>query len=264
MAEDAVQPAEGQGDAQATDSGLYDLDSVAPEIKDQLVPHLKKIEGNATKKFQEAADYRKQWEPYEQIGLKDIPPETVSELLAFLQTAQNPEQFKDWWKAAGEERGLFEQESDLDLEEVDDLSPEKIQELIAQEIGPVKQQLEEQAQERAQKEAEAELGQAMDAIKGQNGDAFKENAEQVENAVWQLAFAYSEDSSLSSAEKVQKGFEDYKNLIGQGEAGLFKQKDNQPKPPEGPGGTSTAPEKVISFDDPRLKQQALERLKQAG
>lgn len=264
MADDVQPAAEGQG-AETTDSGLYDLDSVAPEIRDQLVPHLKKIEGNATKKFQEAADYRKQWEPFEQIeGLKDTPPETIQQLLAFLQTAQDPEQFKEWWKAAGEERGLFEQDSDLDLEEVDDLSPEKIQELIAQEIGPVKQQLEEQAQERAQKEAEAELGQAMDAIKGQNADAFKENAEKVENAIWQLAFAYSEDSSLSSAEKVQKGFEDYKNLIGQGEAGLFKQKEAQPRTPEGPGGTSTAPEKVISFDDPRLKQQALERLKQAG
>jgi hypothetical protein len=272
---DDVQPVanEGQGDA-TTDSGLYDLDSVAPEIRDVVAPHLKAIEGNVTKKFQEAADYRKQWSPYEETGINELDPEQVKGLLDFAAVAKDPEQFSNWWKAAGDEMGLFDKfkpTDDLSLDELDDdLSPEKIKELIAEQVAaqtsPLQQSLKEQEQERQAAQANEEVAKAMTSIRDDNAALFEgdeEHRQQVEQRIARLAYSYSDDSSLSPAEMIQKGFEDYKEMIGQGEKSLFEQKSNQPKPPEGPGQADTSPEKIASFDDPRYRAAAEAKLQNA-
>lgn len=271
MAEDGVQsPAGDQGTAEGTDSGLYNLDSVAPEVREQLAPHLKAIEGNVTKKFQEAADYRKQWEPYEETGIKDLDPESLKGLLEFAQMANDPEQFSQWWQKAGEEMDLFnkdEGEEDLGFE---DLSQEKINELISEQVAerlsPIEQSLAQQEQASKEAQANEEINQEMNSIRGENAALFKgdEKAQKkVEERVAQLAFSYSDDNSLSAAEMIRKGFEDYQEMIGQGEKGLFDQKANQPGTPEGAGAADLSAEKITSFDDPRLKQSAREQLRQS-
>lgn len=252
MADDVQSPDGDQG-SDATDSGLYDLDSVAPEIREALEPHLKGIEANAGKKFQEAAEYRKGWAPYEELGVKDVPPETLQGLLGFLNVANDPEQFAEWWKAAGEEQGLFDQQTDdLGLEDVDDLSTDKIQELIAQEISknisPLQEQLQAQESERQQQEANTEITQQLEQIRADNPDL----PEGAEDAIVRLAFSYADEDQ----NPIEKGFNDYQSLIGQGEKGLFEKKASQPQPPEGPGAASTADEKLTSFGDPRLKARA--------
>jgi hypothetical protein len=274
MADD-VQPADnaGQG-AEATDSGLYDLDSVAPEVREQLVPHLKAIEGNVTKKFQEAAEYRKQWQPYEDLGLTDVKPDELQGLLEFAKNANDPDWFSNWWKQAGDEMGLFEKHAspstdDLGLDDPDtDLTPEKIQELVAEQVAeklsPIEQHLQQEEQTRKVEQANEEIGSALSSIEDAEPNLFKGDAEEkekVQDAIIRLSYAYADDSSLSVEDMIRKGFEDYKQLIGQGEKGLFDQKVEQPQTPEGPGAPSTAPEKITSFDDPRLMAQARERLK---
>lgn len=272
MADDVQSPAGDQG-AETTDSGLYDLDSVAPELRDQFVPHLKAIEGNVTKKFQEAAEYKKQWQPYEELGLSDIKPEELQGLLEFAKNANDPEWFANWWKTAGTEQGLFEQAApetdDLGLE--DDLSPEKVQELIekgvAERLSPIEKTLQEQEQARRVEQANEEITAAFSKIEADNASLFEgksaEEKEQVQEAINRLAYSYSDDSSLSVEEMLTKGLEDYKSFIGQGEKGLFEKKAEQPQAPEGPGAASTSPDKIASFDDPRLKAAGLERLKQS-
>ncbi len=275
MADGDVQsPGGDQGDTAATDSGLYDLDSVAPEVREQLVPHLKAIEGNATKKFQEAAEYRKQWQPYEELGLTDIQPEQLQGLLEFAKNANDPEWFSKWWTDAGKELGLHPDDTgsdDLGLEDAEDLSPEKIQELVAEavseKLSPIEQTLQEQEQARKVEAANEEIDAALSKIESDNAQLFGGDAEQkqkVQEAINRLAYSYADDSSLSVEEMIHKGFDDYKSLIGQGEKGLFDKKVEQPQTPEGPGATSTSPEKIASFDDPRLMAQAKERLKKAS
>lgn len=247
---------------EATDSGLYDLDSVAPEMRDALEPHLKAIEANATKKFQEAAEYRKGWAPYEELGVKDVPPETLQGLLGFLQVANDPQQFAEWWKAAGEEQGLFEQPEtdDLELDDVDELSTDQIQEMIskavAENINPLQERLQAQEQERQQQAANEEITQQLEKIRADNPDL----PEGAEDAIVRLAYSYADED----ANPIEKGFEDYRSLIGVGEKNLFEKKAGQPKTPEGPGAPSTADEKITDFSDPRLKAMALERLKQSA
>lgn len=262
MAEDAVQSAEDQGDATASDSGLYNLDSVDPDIREQLVPHLKAIEGNVTKRFQEAADYRKGWAPYEELGVKDVNPETLQGLLNFLQVAENPQSFAEWWKAAGEEQGLFDQiqpeGADLGLEDVDDLSTDKIQELIsealAEHLNPIQERLQAQDQERQQQEASNEITQQLEQIRTDNPDL----PEGAEDAIVRLAYSWADEDPENA---VEKGFQEYKEIIGLGEKGLFENKSNQPAPAEGQGAADLGGEKILGFE--QAKAAALQRLQQS-
>jgi hypothetical protein len=275
MADDGAQPPGGdQGTGDGTDSGLFNLDSVAPDIREHLEPHLKTIQGNVESKFREAADFRKQWSPYEEIGLNEVEPDQVKGLLEFANLAKDPEQFSQWWKAAGDEMGLFDKfgvQDDSGLELADDLSPEKIAELVekqvAEKIGPVEQTLQQQEQDRKVAQANEEVASAMKSIRSETPSLFEgdeEHQEAVEQRIARLAYSYSDDSSLLPAEMIQKGFQDYTEMIGQGEKSLFDQKSKQPPPPEGAGGADTSPEKIASFDDPRLKSVALAKLKSSG
>lgn len=248
-------------DTGGLDPGLYDLETVDPEIREHLAPHLKAIEANATKKFQEAAEYRKGWAPYEDLGLKDVPPETVEQLLDFLQVASDPTQFAEWWKAAGEERGLFEAQTEgAGLEGIEDLSPDKIQEMIAEQIAkglnPIQETLQAQEQSRLEQQANQEIEDQLKQIRADN----PELPEGAENAIVRLAYSYADEDGSSA---IEKGFEEYKALISQGEKGLFEQKANQPGVPEGAGAPSTTTEPITSFGDPRLKASAAERLRKS-
>jgi hypothetical protein len=262
MADDVQSPDGDQG-ADATDSGLYDLDSVAPEIREQFIPHLKAIEGNVTKKFQEAADFKKEWAPYEELGLKDMKPEELQGLLEFAKMANDPEQFGQWWQNAGKEMGLFEQfggqENDLDLEPLDDLSQEGIEKLIAEKVAeattPIQEKFQAQEQERLEAQASEEITSQLEQIRKDNPNL----PEDAEDAIVRLAYSFSDEDP----NPIQKGFEVYEQLIGQGEKGLFAQKSEQPQTPEGPGAASTSPEKLTSFSDPNLKARAAEIMRNA-
>lgn len=258
MSDDAVQSNADQGDGGATDSGLYDLDSVAPEIREALEPHLKAIEGNVTKRFQDAAEYRKGWAPYEELGIRDIQPDELGQLLEFAKLANNPQQFDEWLKAAATERGILQQETDdLELEEIEDLSPEKIQSLIAEQVAervnPIQEKLQAQEQERLEQQASQEISSKLEEIRNENPNL----PEGAEDVIVRLAYSYADEEG----DPITKGFDEYKSLIGQGEKGLFEQKSQQPQTPEGAGAASTAPDAITSFGDPRLKAQALERMK---
>jgi len=264
MADD-VQSPEGDQGAEATDSGYTQyLDSVAPEIRDQVEPIIKEFDGNVTKKFQEHADYRKGWAPYEELGLKDIPPENLQELLAFAQMANNPQQFDEWLKSTATERGLLNQPDDLDLDLEDDENQveERLLQKVTEMINPLMERFEHQEQAKLVESAETEISGALDSILGD--DKNQNLPEGARDAIEALAYRYTDEPGLSGKEVIEKGFADYQNLIGQGEKGLFAQKEKQPETPEGPGAASTADEKITSFGDPRLLAMAKERMKQSA
>lgn len=262
MADD-VQSPEGDQGAEATDSGYAQyLDSVAPEIREQVEPLFKEFDGNVTKRFQEHADYKKGWTPYEELGIKDVPPEQLQQLLDFAQMANDPEQFNQWLQQAATERGLLgQQDDDLDLDLEDDSQVEdRLLQKVTEMINPLMERFEKQDQEKALESAEAEVKGALDEILSEH-DNLPEGAR---DAIEALAYRYAEEPGLTAKEVIDKGFADYNNLIGQGEKGLFAKKAEQPETPEGPGAASTADEKITSFGDPRLKAMSRERLKQSA
>ncbi len=259
MADD-VQPAEGQGGD--GDSGLYDLDSVTPEVREVLEPHLKAIEGNATKKFQEAAAYRKQWEPFEELGVNEMDPQALGQLLEFAQMANDPEQFQSWVSERAQELGLLNQ-PDLADEDLlsEDLSQDKVEEMISQKIAEFQQSEEQKTQAQQEQQAlEEEAGKAITAELEQIRSDNPNLPEEADDAIVRLAYSYAEDDPQNA---IARGFEDYKSMTGQAEKGLFDQKSGQPRSPEGPGAPDTSPERIASFGDPRLKEAATERLRKS-
>jgi hypothetical protein len=247
-----AEPQEGASDASG---GLYDLASVPEDLRPHVEPHLKAIEANITKKLQENAESLKRWEPYDELGIADVDPQALQQLLEFAELTQNEDQFAAWIKDAGERLGLFgEEDDDLGLDFEDDLTPEKIESLIAkavaENIEPVKQSLQEREAKEAEQAALSEITSTLQQIKTDYGDDVDTDA------VTQLAIAYVDEDPDNA---IMRGFEDYQRLVGKGEAGLFAKKVNQPETPEGAGRASTAPQKITTFE--QAKAAALDRLK---
>lgn len=255
---DEVSPngAEPEGGNDAS-GGLYDLASVPEDLRPHVEPHLKAIEANITKKLQENAESLKRWEPYDELGVADIDPQALQQLLEFAELTQDEDKFAEWYKETGERLGLNQEpeadDLDFDIAE-DELTPQKIEELIAkavsENIEPVKQSLQEREAKEAEQAATAEITETLNELKAEHGDDLDTDA------ILQLAYAYADEDPDNA---ITRGFEDYQRLVGKGEAGLFAKKVAQPETPEGPGRASNAPEKITTFAD--AKAAALDRLK---
>jgi len=262
-----VQPTQGQG--AEGDSGLYDLNEVPQEQRELLEPHLKAIEGNVTRKFQEHADYRNKWQPFEELGLLDSDPEALGNLLEWARMAESdPQGFAEWFEQVGNEVGLFDQlgyskgEADLmdGLDDDSSLSEDDIanviREVLAEEMAPLQEQMTQQQQDQLVQEAEGEIVDQLGQIHEQNPDL----PEGADEAILQLAYTHAEDGE---EDPIGLGLADYQKIIGAGEGNLFAQKAGQPRSPEGPGAADTSAEQITSFGDKRLKAAAMERLQRA-
>jgi hypothetical protein len=250
-----VEP-EGQGEA----AGLYDLSSVPDELKPHVEEHLKQMEANATRKFQEFAEQRKAWEPYEELGINELDPAALKQLLQFAELAQDEDRFKEWWEEVGERMELFEDGSGGELDfsnenfSEDELTPESIKAMIAEGVSeavkPIQESLTQGEQERLEQEAMSEVTGVLDGLKEEHG------ADLDTDAILQLAYAYVDEDPDNA---VQKGFEDFQRIVGAGQASLLKKKADDPARVEGPGSADTTPRKITSFED--AKAAAAERFK---
>ena len=248
---------DGQGQVGASDNpnGLYpDLSGVPEGVRDQVLSLLKEHDGAITRKFQEAAEFRKQWEPYSELGLNDIDPSELSDLLAFREIASDPEQFAEWYQAIGEQMGLGGGEDELGVDGDDDdgMSPERFEEMLGraldQRLGPIEQTFEAQQQQQALSQAESYINSQLDELQEQHGEFDRE-------AVCQLALAYE------GQEAVQQGFADYQRLIGAAEKGFIDKKLQAPPTAEQGGRPGTQAQPITQFSE--ASQQAREMLRRS-
>lgn len=242
---DPAQPDSGQGEG----LGLYDLSAAPEEIRPFLEGELKKVEANVTRKFQEAADFRKKYEPYEGIdGLTQVEPDELSRLLAFHQEVlSDPQAFEEWYRAVGEEFGFSQQpqgdpNADPDDPDASDFSDpsleaaiERVLERVDERLAPFEQQMTESQQEQRITEAQEEIRQELDALKEANGE-FNEDL------VCQLALAYD-----GAPDAIQKGFADYQRFMGDTESAVFEGKDDTPGAANTGGTPATGVEPVTDF-----------------
>lgn len=247
----AEQPFEGDG-GNGAGSLPWDLESAPEELRPYLQSELKKIEGGITKKFQEASEYRKQMEPFAALseveGLTDIPAEDLSELVAFRQLIQDPEQFESWWSAVGEEMGFLNDGDGDDSESVDgaggDEPPAWAQELM--------QRLDSLEGTTQQSEMQQREAAALQHIDSELKSLAQKHGEFDEDAVCQLAMAYDDEDAI------QKGFADYQRLTGKAQSELVESKSAPGSAPVTGGGADTSPEPVGGFAD--AKRLARERM----
>ena len=215
MPDDAAQNGGDANEAESTQTGgLYDLAQVPEDLRPHVEPHLKAIEGSVTKKLQENAEKLKAWEPYDELGLSEIQPEALQQLLDFAELAQDETRFADWWKETGERMGLFPEETEGDDDLLglgEELTPDKVKELIAEAVSenmkPVNETLQQQQTERAEQEAMAEVQKELAALKEEHGDDLDVDA------IVNLAYAYADDDPDSA---IAKGFAEYQRIVGKG------------------------------------------------
>lgn len=253
---DATAPAQGPDDHLA---GLYDLSTAPEELRPHLAAELKKINDGVSQRFREHADYRKQWEPLENIdGLRDVPQEELSELLQFREIASDPTKLEDWWSRLGEEMGWFDgdgPDGGEGGEGGDERVPAWAQQLterldgLEQTVKPLHEHVSTQEQQRRTDEHKQKIDAQLDAFEEQHGEYDRD-------AVLELAAHYLQQDDPNA---VQRGFERYMQITGKAQGDLVDRKVNgQPAPTLTGGRPDTTPQKITSFKD--AKEAALARL----
>jgi hypothetical protein len=250
----AVQPTDpsGSGDGQGG-NGLYDeILSFAPEeTRPDLEQVLKRRDADITRKLQDAADLRKQFEPLAGIeGLSDVPADELTELLQFRELASDQEKFADWWTQIGDELGFFADGEDGG--EGDDVDPHTAQllqrlEQLEQRLEPVTEHITRSEQDRRVQAADEEIGRQLETLHEQHGEFDDDD-------VLALAYRYADDPDA-----VTKGFEHYRRIKGGAQGELVDDKLGQPAPANGAGRPDTAPELPKTFG-PALREAAMARL----
>lgn len=246
-----VQPDAGQG---GSNDSLYDLESVPEDYRPHVERIAKEMEGNVTRKFQEAADQRKEWTPYEELGIKDYQPEDIEQLLQFAEIASDENLFKEWWKEVGSEYGFIdsiqgEVDDDDDFEDDDDdVDPQQLlDELLDQKLAPFLEKERQSEEQQLIEEAESQIESELKALKDEHGEFD-------EDAVLSLALAHGDEDN-----PIAKGFEDYARIVGDTESNTITRKVNSPEPPEGPGKPNTHQPNPTDWNE--VKDMARERLR---
>lgn len=268
-ADDGTVPAgEGGGEGQGADagsSGLYDLSNVPEDVRESLMPHLKAIEGNATKKFQEHAQYRDQWKPYEELGLNEMDPQELQQLLDFADLAQDDDGWKGYIEAQAKELGLLEAagtEGEPGTE-FEGMSPDEIQaeidRRVEERVSPLEQRLSEQDSTRAVQEAKDAAENRLVECLGEAGIKLDDFPDEQQDRVYRLAMSYHE---MGDDDPVGSAFKELQELVAGTENGLLSRKVNAPRAPEGAGGqaaTATAQPKTFK----EAGAAGLERIRQS-
>jgi hypothetical protein len=280
-AAEGAQPQEGQG---ATDNpNAQYLTDVPEELHPLFDDVLKRKDGDFTKRFQKAAEFQKQWEPYSQIeGLNGMSPDEVADLVGFYQTMNDPQAFIQWyeqagqrlqeefgyqpsldedaWVKAGQENGWFDPDDDTGNGEPQGLDPQTVQQMVQQaleqELAPVKQFMGSQQQEQA-------VGQIRTELEDRYTTLLKEHqlddSEDVRDDILTLANAFAADES--EQDPIGRAFEKYLRMTGKAKGDMVDEKlGHQNGNTLGTGSADTSPES-FSHDDPRIREAVLNRIR---
>jgi hypothetical protein len=238
-------------------NGLHEsFISSAPEhLQDaarQLVPHW---DSYVQRQFTDHANFRKSWEPYEQLGLNEIEPDELQDLLNFREIIQDEDQFRQWYEDVGQLLGSDPNESVNEAADEYGFPPE-----LLNAIGQMQQQLNEltqdrqvQAEQQALNQTASEVRQELDQLKSQNPNLQWD--EELEDTVCTLALKYDTPDAL------QRGFQDYQKLVGRAENGVFNQRTDPALrvAPVSGGNNNTSVEPVTTFE--QAARAARERLR---
>ena len=269
--DEPVQPTEGQGGEPAgTPTALESYLQSVPEDQRAIVePHLREHEKNVNGRLQEAAEFRKTWEPFSQVeALKTYQPEQLSELLAWhQQIVSSPDAFQQWLAQAAKEAGLTPaEEKELStLEEDGELTREEVQKLIQdqadQRVAPLQERLEQFESQQMVGEEESAIRQAFTDIESAEKVSLTEDQKQT---ICELGIALAVDDKgtdlpMGDSSWVKAGFDRYRQIVSEGQRAFVDEKVRQPNPPLTPGGAPAA-NAPKTFDE--ASKMALGRLRQ--
>ena len=257
MSEEIVQPetpdvsgGEGQGD---TPYGEY-LERLPEDIRGDVEPVFKEWDSNVTKKFQEAADFRKEWEPYQDLNLNEVPRDELENLIALRELAANdPEQFDSWLRETASERGILSDNSfgEFNNDEMSEVDP------VDERLAPVMSELEQLREWRESQEQEARVSEAMKMVEGQVEEFSQKHPDVPREFAEQFLPSFAETDPQNA---VQLSYEAAEKWIAEFQQNMMKDKLAQPEAAEQGGKADGTPESIKTFSE--ASQQALARLKQ--
>lgn len=253
MSEEIVQPETdgGQGEGQGNAPYAEYLDRLPEEIRGEVEPVFKEWDSNTTKKFQEAADFRKQWEPFQDLGLSDVPREEVSNLLALRElAAENPEGFDSWLRETAQERGLFDQTQEQDPSAIDESDP------FQDQLNPIMSELEQLKDWKESQEYETRVSEAMKVVESQVEEASQKHPDVPKDLAEQFLASYAETDPQNA---VTLAYEAASKWMAQIQQNMVSDKLGQPEGAVSGSQADSTPQEIRTFAE--ASQQALARLK---
>ena len=255
MSEENVQPetapveSEGQGNAPYSEY----LEKLPEDIRGDVEPIFKEWDSNVTKKFQEAADYKNQWEPYSDLGLNDVPREEVENLLALRNLAESdPEGFDTWLRETASERGILGDSLEDQLAPFDE---DGETDPFEEKLNPIMSELEQLREWRESQDQESRVAEAMSVVESQVEEMKVKHPDVPQELAEQFLASYAESDPHNA---VPLAFEAAEKWIAQIQQGMMKDKLDQPEAAENGSVADVNPERVTTFAE--ASKQALARL----
>jgi hypothetical protein len=269
---DDAQPAEGQG-SEATGSP-YDsyLQSVPNEAREAAEQWFRDTSKGLDAKLQEAAEFQKEWEPFQQVQEYLAPfkenPQQLAELVAWQQqVTSSDEAYKQWLENAAKEAGITPAEEAAleDAEVQGELTREEVQQLIQQtaeeRMAPLQEQFQALEAERMVDTEAQSIEQAFAQIQAESKLELSKDQKAV---ILDLGMPLAIDGKgnelpMGDASWVAKGFDRWKAITAEGAKAFVEDKASQPGPAMTTGGAA-ALKPITSMEEARAALR--ERLRQ--
>lgn len=250
----------GNENAGELDPGLFPgLEQVPQEYRQYIDPILSEINKNAGNKINEYSEKIKAWEPYEELGVNQLEPETVGQLMGILEmmgkAEEDPSELEGWYNELGEHFGFNGngEEEYTGEEENEEFSANDLRDLIAQtvqeQITPFQQTQEQLVEREGLEQAEQTLNGELEQVAKEFG--VEKLPSEVEEAICTFALKHSEKTGA-----VVQGAKEYQQMIEAAEGKIFDAATKQPEVPEGPGAPNTNAEPIRTFKDAKQAVEA--------
>lgn len=261
-----VQP-EGQG-GEGADSPYGEYLSRFPDDESRSIAAeaFKEFDGNTTRKFQDAAAFRKEWEPFAETGINKYEPDAVQWMTQFFEAAQNnPQQVQEWYGEFAQQhglQGLAEQEQAYDeFGQVVDNS--QYESLIDQKLQPILQALQGVDEWRQQTSQQAQndqiqgwLDQAHEQLKTAAGEDYEYDPKLIERFAEPYIDELDDVTPQALQEALQRGLKDDQARLS---AAIKREFDRKLDAPAGAEAGRVADSNLPQYrriDDPDLVEQA--------
>ena len=241
---DEVQPDPGQGDVDVTGGQPYAdyLTRVPEEVRGDVEPIFKDWNSNVNRRFEEHAEYKRSWEPYENV--RQHQPEAVTEALQLYQAALNdPQAFQQWFEQYAAERGLTPKQAAAELEPeamtFDQYDPNaQLQQLLDQKLSPLQSQMEQFISRQQELEQQAtvqalseQVGQEIAKLRAEHAKDLPEKVqEQLEDIIERFGMRYAGEPGATPEQVVRRAWADFESLSNQLQTGALQSKVDQPEP----------------------------------
>lgn len=270
---DVAQPdLDGQGDGGQSDAPYREyLDRIPEEVRGDVEPVFKDWDANVTRRFQDASEFRKQWEPLADTGVNQLSKDQVAYAVQLFQALEDPQVMQQWWEGYAQQNGLTQKQAEevQQAATLDDFGSfqdpsQQLEKLLEERLSPLNKQLEEyrgrfEQQDQAQREAEATryIEGQINELEAKHGE-FNDETKELINT---LAGKYVESDPMNA---IPKAYEDLIRLSNQIEKRALQAKVDAPAPAESGGVPDVSPPQHSRIDSPGVIDAAREFLRNSN